>query len=148
MSYSNTAHATLNMAGWEETVKEDIDKGEGETKNGVYYPKRGVTISEASFTYSGDLEGASTVLYLITYKPDDAAPVLAVERFTGSVGGREGSFVMTSTGTQSPGDVRGHAQVVPGLGTGDLATLRGEIDLVIEGMSEDGYPVSMSYDFD
>ena len=73
MSYSKTANATLKMAGWEEQVKEDIDKGEGETKNGVYYPKRGVTISEASFTYSGDLEGTSTVLYLITYKPDQAA---------------------------------------------------------------------------
>ena len=106
MSYSKKANATLKMAGWEETLKEDIDQGEGETKNGVYYPRRGVTVSEASFTYSGDLEGASNVLYLITYKPDDAAPVLAVERFIGSVGGREGSFVMTSTGTQSPGDVR------------------------------------------
>jgi hypothetical protein len=148
MSYSKTANATLKMAGWEETVKEDIDKGEGETKNGVYYPKRGVTISEASFTYSGDIEGTSTVLYLITYKPDEAAPVLAVERFVGTVGGREGSFVMTSTGSQSPGDVKGNAEVVPGLGTGDLATLRGQIDLHIEGMSEDGYPVSMSYDLD
>src|SRR5664279_668666 len=112
MSYSKKADATLKMAGWEETVKEDIDHGEGETKNGVYYPKRGVTMSEASFTYSGDLEGTSTVLYLITYKPDEAAPVLAVERFVGTVAGREGSFVMTSTGTQSPGDVRGHAEVV------------------------------------
>lgn len=148
MSYSNTADATLKMAGWEETLKEDIDKGEGETKNGVYYPKRGVTVVEASFAYSGDIEGTSTVYYLITYMPDAPAPVLAVERFVGSIAGREGSCVMTSTGTQSPGDVDGHAEVVPGLGTGDLATLRGEIDLHIEGMSEDGYPVSMSYTLD
>jgi len=129
-------------------VKEDIDTGEGETKHGVYYPKRGVTTAEASLTYSGDPEGTSTVLYLITYRPDEAAPVLAVERFVGSVGGREGSFVMTSTGTQSPGEVHGHAEVVAGLGTGDLATLRGEIDLVIKGMSEDGYPLVMMYDLD
>jgi hypothetical protein len=148
MSYSKTANATLKMAGWEETVKEDIDQGEGKTTNGVYYPKRGVTISEASFTYTGDMEGTSTVLYLITYKPDGAAPVLGVERFVGSIGGREGSCVMTSIGTQSPGDVKGHAEVVAGLGTGELATLRGEMDLHIEGMSEDGYPVSLSYDID
>lgn len=42
----------------------------------------------------------------------------------------------------------GHAEVVSGLGTGDLATLRGEMDLHIEGISEHGYPVAMSYDLD
>ena len=107
--YSKTAHATLHMARWNETLKEDIDEGAGETKNGVYYPKRGVTFTEASFTYSGDIEGSSTVYYLITYKEGDA-PVLAVERFAGSIGGREGTCVLTSTGTQSPGDVEGHAE--------------------------------------
>lgn len=147
MSYSTTAHATLNMAGWDETVKEDIDEGQGPTTNGVYYPKRGVTYVEASFTYTGDIEGTSTVLYLITYK-EGGAPVLAVERFVGKIGGHEGSCVLTSIGTQSPGDVEGHAEVVPGLGTGDLASLRGEIHLHIQGHGEDGYPVSMSYDID
>lgn len=76
-------------------------QGQGETKNGVYYPKRGVTLAEASFTYTGDIEGTSMVLYLITYKPSEAAPVLAVERFSGSIDGREGTCVLTSTGTQS-----------------------------------------------
>lgn len=147
MSYSKTAHAKLHMAGWDETLKEDIDEGAGETKNGVYYPKRGVTYVEASFTYTGDIEGSSTVLYLITYK-EDAAPVLAVERFTGTIGGREGTCVLTSTGTQSPGSVQGQAQVVEGLGTGDLASLRGTIDLVIEGAGDDGYPLTMEYDVD
>lgn len=145
MSYSETAHAKLHMAGWTETLKEDIDEGAGETKNGVYYPKRGVTHVEASFTYTGDIEGSSTVQYLITYK-ETSAPVQAVERFTGTIGGHEGTCVMTSSGTQSPGNVRTHAEVVEGLGTGDLASLRGTIDLVIEGEGDDGYPLTMEYD--
>ena len=102
---------------------------------------------EASFTYSGDIEGSSTVYYLITYK-EGGAPILAFERFTGSIGGRTGSCVFTSTGTQAMTTGEEHRVVVPGLGTGELESLRGEIDLRIEGQSEDGYPLTMSYDLD
>ena len=36
MSYSNQAAARMQMAGWTETVKEDIDAGAGDTRHGVY----------------------------------------------------------------------------------------------------------------
>jgi hypothetical protein len=147
MDYAQTAETRMSMTGWTETVKEDIDEGAGTTNHGVYYPKRGLTHVEATFAYAGEMEGTSTVQYLISYK-EGGAPVMAFERFVGSIGGRQGSCVFWTTGTQSPGSVKGHSEVVPGLGTGELETLRGELDLSIEGMSNDGYPLTLRYDVD
>lgn len=147
MSYSKTASAHMHMADWSETVKADIDEGEGAERNGVYYPKRGLTFAESSFTYTGDMQGSSTALYLISYKEGEA-PTLAFERFTGTIGGLEGSCVFVSTGTQSPEAVEGHSEVVPGMGTGQLASLRGVIDLRLAGEAPDGYPLTLRYDVD
>ena len=147
MSFSKNANATMQMADWSETVKADIDEGEGAERHGVYYPKRGLTLAEASFTYTGDMEGSSTALYLISYKEGEA-PTLAFERFTGTIGGLEGSCVFRTTGTQSPEAVQGHSEVVPGMGTGQLESLRGEIELRLAGEAPDGYPVTLSYDVD
>ena len=42
--------------------------------------------------------------------------------------------------------MRAAIEVVPGMGTGDLADLRGEAHLAIEGDAPDGYPFELSYD--
>ncbi len=147
MTYSKTAAATLHMADWSEAVKADIDERQGSERHGVYYPKRGLTFAEASFTYTGDMAGSSTALFLLAYL-DGAAPTLAFERFIGSIGGLEGSCVLRATGTHSPEAVEGHYEVVPGLGTGELATRRGEIDLRLAGEAPDGYPLTLRYDVD
>lgn len=147
MTYSKTAETKLSMAGWEETVKQDIDEGEGSERNGVYYPSRGLTVADTAFTYAGEMEGTSKAVYLITYK-DGAAPTLAFERFEGSIGGRSGSCVFRTTGTHDADSVLGTAEVVPGLGTGELASLRGEMELRLEGQPEDGYPLTLHYDLD
>ena len=44
----------------------------------TYYPDRGLTRVESSYRYTGALEGSSTMVYLITYKAGDAAPVPAL----------------------------------------------------------------------
>lgn len=147
MTYTKTAAAKFQMAGWNESVKVDIDEGEGEERHGVYYPKRGLTFAEASFTYSGDIDGSSTAYYLISYL-DGAAPILAFERFVGSIGGLEGSVVFRATGMQATDAVEADAEVVAGLGTGALASLRGEMHLRLAGESPDGYPLTLSYDVD
>jgi Protein of unknown function (DUF3224) len=48
------------------------------------------------------------------------------ERFTGSLGGRPGSFVLRLEGGFKDGAARTTWTVVEGTGTGDLAGLRGE----------------------
>jgi hypothetical protein len=144
MSYTHKATCRFQVASWSETVLVDID-GEGTTAGDAYYPTRGLTRAEVGYTYAGAVEGGSTLTYLIAYKPD-AAPVLGIEQFTGSVDGHEGSCVFRHVGSQDAGSVSAHLEVVPGMGTGGLEGLRGEAELSIAGPSEDGYELVLSYD--
>jgi len=145
MNHTTTASCRFEVTSWTEEVLLDIDEGEGTTSGETYYPKRGLTRAAVGYTYRGAVEGTSTVTYLIAYK-GDAAPVLGLEQFTGSVDGHEGSCVLRHVGSQDAGSVSAHLEVVPGLGTGGLERLRGEAELRISGPSEDGYELVLSYD--
>jgi Protein of unknown function (DUF3224) len=144
MSYAHTATCKFTVASWSETAYVDID-GEGTRVGELYYPKRGLSRAEVSYSYRGDVEGTGTLVYLIAYKAD-AAPVLGLEQFTGSVGGHEGSCVFRHVGSQDAGSVSARLEVVPGMGTGGLETLVGEAELAIAGHSDDGYELVLSYD--
>ena len=121
MSYSRTATSRFQVASWSESTYADID-GEGTTSGGTYYPKRGLSRAEVSYAYTGEIEGTSTLVYLIAYKAD-AAPVLGLERFTGAIGGHEGSCVLRHVGSQDASSVSARVEVVPGMGTGELEGL-------------------------
>ena len=144
MTYTHKATGTFDVASWSEALVTDID-GKGIKAGDAYYPSRGLTRAEVSYTYRGDIEGTGTVAYLIAYKAD-AAPVLALERFEGSIGGHEGTCVFRHVGSQDQGSVTSHVEVVPGMGTGGLEHLRGEADLSISGPSENGYDLVLAYD--
>ena len=145
MGYSHKATCRFDVASWKEQAYVDIDEGEGTTAGDMYYPKRGLSLAEVGYTYTGDIEGSSTQRCLIAYKAD-AAPVLSLEHFTGSVDGHEGSCVFMQTGTQDAGAVTTRLEVVPGMGTGGLEGLRGEGELRIAGPSDDGYELVLAYD--
>jgi Protein of unknown function (DUF3224) len=144
MSYSHTATGKFQVASWSESTYVDID-GEGTKAGENYYPKRGLSRAAVSCTYTGEIEGTSTLAYLIAYKAD-AAPVLGLEQFTGSIGGHEGSCVFRHVGSQDGGSVSARVEVVPGMGTGGLERLTGEAELAIGGHSDDGYQLVLSYD--
>ncbi|NMM91693.1 hypothetical protein B2J88_46675 [Rhodococcus sp. SRB_17] len=144
MNFSQSAQAKFSIASWSESLVTDID-GTGTTAGGAYYPQRGVTQAAVSYSYTGDLEGTSTLVYLIAYKAD-AAPVLGLERFEGSIGGHEGTCVFQHIGSQDQGAVSARVEVVPGMGTGGLVDLRGVADLSIAGHSDGGYPFVLSYE--
>jgi len=122
----------------------DIDH-EGVTSGEMYYPQRGITQAQVGYSYTGEIEGSSTLAYLIAYKPD-GAPVLGMEQFTGTIAGHDGSCVFLHTGSQDAGSVTAHLEVVPGMGTGGLEGLRGEAELSIAGESPDGFELVLSYD--
>lgn len=144
MTYAHRATCRFTVASWKESAYVDIDD-EGTTMGQMYYPKRGLTRAEVGYSYTGDVEGTSTLAYLIAYKAD-AAPVLGMEQFTGSVDGHEGSLVFQHIGSQDAGSVSAHLEVVPGMGTGGLESLRGEAELSIAGHSDDGFEMVLSYD--
>jgi uncharacterized protein DUF3224 len=79
-----------------------------------------------SETFSGDIEGEGVVRFLQAVREDGSASFVGIERVTGSLGGRKGSFLLQDTGTLEGNTVNGTWFVIPGSGTGELRGLRGE----------------------
>jgi hypothetical protein len=77
-------------------------------------------------TFHGDIAGQGVVEFLQVLGTDESASFVGLERVTGSVGGRSGSFVLQDQGSVTGGTVSGSWFVVPGSGTHGLAGLRGE----------------------
>lgn len=144
MSRTHTARATFQVTSWEEKVIADID-GEGTTTNGAYYPTRGLTRADVTYSYAGDLEGSGTVSYLIAYRAG-AAPVSGFERFEGTLDGHDGSFVLRHVGDHDGAGVHATLTVVEGMGTGGLEHLAGEATIDLVGHSDDGYDITLTYD--
>jgi len=92
-------------------------------------------------TFSGDLTGAGRATFLQVVAGDGSASFVGVERFAGSLAGREGSFVLQDQGTlTADGKVAGTWFVVPGSGTEGLAGLRGDGGFRADlGQSADAY---------
>jgi hypothetical protein len=76
--------------------------------------------------FTGDIEGAGVVEFLQAARADGSASFVGIERVTGAVAGRTGSFLLQDSGTVTGNVVAGDWFVVPGSGTGELAGLRGE----------------------
>jgi hypothetical protein len=77
-------------------------------------------------TFSGDIEGDGVARFLQVSRSDGSASFVGVERVTGSVGDRQGSFVLQDSGMVEGETVSGTWFVVPRSGTGELTGLRGE----------------------
>jgi hypothetical protein len=76
--------------------------------------------------FSGDIEGAGVANFLQVSLAEDSASFVGLERVTGRVGDRSGTFVLQDEGTLEGTTVSGRWFVVPGSGTAELDGLRGE----------------------
>ncbi len=86
-------------------------------------------------TFAGDLVGTAggQMLSTGTTRPDSAGYV-AIDRVTGTVHGRSGTFVLQHHGLMSRGDGTLTVTVVPDSGTGELTGLAGTLSIdVVEG---------------
>ncbi len=77
-------------------------------------------------SFSGDIEGDGVVEFLQAARADGSASFVGIERVTGKVGGKAGTFLLQDAGTVEGKVVSGNWFVVPGSGTGELKGLRGE----------------------
>ena len=77
-------------------------------------------------TFSGDLKGESPVRALQVVHDDGTATLISLQRFSGNLGERQGSFVLQGSEVVASGNIKAAWFVVPGSGTGELAGLRGE----------------------
>ena len=84
--------------------------------------------------FSGDLQGTSTGEMLSARTAvDNSAGYVAIERVTGTLHGRAGSFVLQHSGTMHAGAQQLSITVVPASGSNQLAGIEGVFKLRIEG---------------
>jgi hypothetical protein len=82
-----------------------------------------IVISER---FSGDIDGESSVRALEVQRDDKSASMVSMQRFTGKLGERHGTFVLQGKETIENGKIKATWFVVPGSGTGSLSGLRGD----------------------
>lgn len=83
--------------------------------------------------FHGDLEATSKgeMLGAMT-EVKGSAGYVAMERVTGTLNGRKGTFVLQHSGTMAHGESKMSVTVVPDSGTGELAGLNGSMTIKIE----------------
>jgi hypothetical protein len=79
-----------------------------------------------SETFTGGIDGESTVRALQVVRDDKSVSMVSVQRFRGKLGGRQGTFVLQGSETIENGKIKAKWFVVPRSGTGELSGLRGE----------------------
>ena len=130
----STANARFAIKSWDE---KPYSEGDG-------LPK--MTRASVTKTFTGDIEGEGQVEYVMMYRADGSAAFVGLERITGSIAGRSGSFVLQRTGLFEEGQAKESYLVVPGSATGQLRGLRGDgRSSVGHGME---HPFTLEYEMD
>ena len=109
-----TANARFAITSWDEKPYSE----------GPDLPK--LTRATVQKTFTGDIEGDGQVDYLMMYRSDGSATFVGLERFTGKVDGKSGSFVLQRTGVFEDCQAKESYTILPGSATGELRGLRGE----------------------
>lgn len=97
----------------------------------------GVSLGRVSITkqFAGELDATSTVQMIgARGEVPTSAGYVAIERVTGSLGGRAGTFVLQHSGLMTRGTGKLDVTVVPDTGTGELKGIAGKMSIdIVEG---------------
>lgn len=130
------AHCTFDVTGWEPSPGDN--------------PEEGPSLARVAIRkkFQGDIDGESAGegLFCGLNDPEAGAGYLVSERVRGALAGRSGTFVLQHGGVMGPGMApRSFGNVVPGSGTGELAGLRGEVEI---SRTEEGvHTLTLRYSF-
>jgi hypothetical protein len=83
-------------------------------------------------SFQGDLEGEATAELLTATAEDRTAVYLALDRISGRLEGREGSFVLQHRGVLSADGAEIDGSIVPGSGTGELEGITGQGAITVD----------------
>lgn len=108
----------------------------------------GIKLTHASGTqtFSGDIDGDGVVHWLMLYRADKSAQFVGLQRITGAVGGRQGSFVLAAEGDHQDGSSRIRWTVVSGSGTGALTGIAGTGSMLAPGGTKGTYELQYSFE--
>lgn len=102
-------------------------QGEPDTRDGVSLGRMSLRKR-----FEGDLEATGEGQMLTAMSPvKGSAGYVAIERVTGTLEGRAGSFALQHTGTMDQGAQQLSITVVPDTGTGELAGISGALRIRI-----------------
>ena len=105
-----------------------VPQGETDTADGIALGR--LTLDK---TFHGDLSGTGKGQMLTGGLESTGAGVyVAVERFTGTLGGKSGSFLFAHRGTMTKEGQQLSIVVVPKSGMGELASLEGTFQIIIK----------------
>lgn len=108
------ATGTMQVTSWDEEPLAEVEADEMK-----------LTKASGAQEFGGSIEGAGFVTWLMAYAPTGSARFVGLNRISGVLAGRRGSFVVESSGDHDGKQSTGTWAVVPGSGTGDLATITG-----------------------
>jgi hypothetical protein len=100
----------------------------------AYDVNEGASLARVSITkqFTGDLEASSQVEMLgARSSVKGSAGYVAIERVTGALHGRRGTFVLQHSGTMTRGEGQLSVTVVPDSATGELTGLSGRMTIEI-----------------
>jgi hypothetical protein len=80
------------------------------------------------------------------YRADKSARFVGLQRITGSVGGRTGTFVLSAEGDHEGGSSRIRLQVVPGSGTDNLEGIDGTGSMTAPGGAKGTYELQYTFE--
>ena len=114
----------------------------------TYDDRDGTALGKIHITrrFEGDLEGEATAELLTAMTETGTAVYVALDRITGRLDGRSGSFVLHHRGTVSAEGAVTDGAIVPGSGTGELRGLRGEGTITVD--EEGTHRLTLEYELD
>jgi hypothetical protein len=87
--------------------------------------------------FTGDLEATSVANAILYQTPVQSGGYVALERITGKIGDREGSFVVQHSGIRdTDGSGPAYGDVVPGSGTGGFEGVTGSMKIAQDDTGE------------
>lgn len=98
-----------------------------------------LTQATGAQAFRGDIDGDGAVHWLMFYRADKTATFVGLQRITGSIDGRQGSFVLAADGEHGAGSSRITWKVVTGSGSGELAGIAGTGSMVAPGGAKGTY---------
>jgi hypothetical protein len=107
------AEGSFHVTGWNEETYGELDGGGKLTRASVEQ------------TFTGAIEGEGSVVWLMFYRADGTAHFVGLQRVSGTVGGRTGSFVLETDGEFDGTEAKGEWSVIAGSGTGGLRSISG-----------------------
>ena len=115
-----TASGTFDV----KVIQQPQDDGAGGPFGRLFLDKK--FQGDLSATSKGQMLGAGTAV-------EGSGAYVALELVSGTVNGKQGSFILQHKGTMRKGEYHMSVTVVPDSGTDELLGMRGEMKIIIEG---------------